>query len=651
MCGIAGIAHWDGRPIDAAVLKHMADALVHRGPDEEGLYLNGPAAASQRSRGGPPSGASVGLAHRRLSIIDLATGQQPLANEDQSVWIVFNGEIYNFAQLRGELSSRGFRFRTSSDTEVIVHAYEEWGEGCLSHLNGMFAFCIWDDRRQQLFLARDRIGKKPLYYHTSGNTLVFGSELKALRVHPGVATRLDPTAVADYFKYLYIPDPKSIFAGVSKLLPGHYLIAGKGGSRIHEYWDVPFHEPGSRTQASLEDELLGLLEQAVRERMVAEVPLGAFLSGGIDSSGIVALMAELSRQPVITCSIGFPDPRHDESRFAAEVARALGTDHTEYFVRDGFMQTVRQLPAMFDEPFADASAVPTYFVCRMARQRVTVALSGDGGDEAFAGYEKYVKDRIEQRCGQLLPRFLLHAIHQASGGGGRLRAKARTLTAQAMRSPARAFYQTNTFITDRQLRDLLAPWLRSGIQGYDPSEYTTRFFERLPGADHLTRMLYTDLKTYLPGDILVKVDRMSMAQSLEVRSPLLDHRIVEFALNLPTRQKIRGRKQKYLLKRVLAGRLPHRVLRRPKHGFTVPLDGWFRSELLSLAQEVFFESPETRECLDVRFVRGLLDDHRAGRADNRTLLWSTLMFGLWYRELRRAHGQPGSESAMARSAS
>lgn len=635
MCGIAGVAHWDCRPLQRRHLKRMADALLHRGPDEEGLYLNrGESEGAARAGGADPAGgAVVGLAHRRLSIIDVSTGQQPLSNEDGTVWIVFNGEIYNFQPLQRELMARGHRFRTHSDTEVIVHAYEEWGEKCLERLGGMFAFCIWDERRQRLFIARDRIGKKPLYYSADRRSFVFGSELKAVLAYPGIDTRPDPSAMADYFKYLYVPDPKSIFAAVRKLPPGHYLVADREGVAVREYWDVPIHEPTRRAEEDLEEELLSLLQSAVSERMVAEVPLGAFLSGGVDSSGVVALMTRQSQRPVITCSIGFDDPEHDESRFAAEVARLLQTDHSEYFVDKSFLETVRGLPSMFDEPFADGSAIPTYFVCKMARQRVTVALSGDGGDEAFAGYDKYVKDRIEQQVGQLVPAVLLKAIHYASAGSGSVRRKARTLTAQALREPARAFYESNTFVTDDQLRRLLVPSVRAALEGYDPSEYIGRFFHRPQGRDHLTKMLYTDLKTYLPGDVLVKVDRASMQNSLEVRAPLLDHRIIEFALNLPSRLKIHRGNKKFLLKKVFSRVLPKQIFERPKHGFTVPLNSWFRGELVPLAEEAFFGWPGTAEFLDVAFIRELFDAHRQRRANHGTLLWSILNFALWHREV------------------
>lgn len=641
MCGIAGVVHWDGRGLVPRVLHGMADTIVHRGPDAEGFYFNrGDAGAA--AHGGRHTicrssartgGATVGLAHRRLSIIDLSTGQQPLSNEDGTVWVVFNGEIYNFGVLRNDLIRCGHRFKTKSDTEVIVHAYEEWGVECVRRFNGMFAFALWDERRESLFIARDRLGKKPLYYRATDDSFIFGSELKAVLAFPGLRTEIDATAVADYFKYLYVPDPKTIFQGISKLPPAHYLIADKGGRSTRDYWDVRIDGRAVGGEQELEEELFHLLEHAVRDRMVSEVPLGAFLSGGVDSSGVTALMARHSKEPVVTCSIGFDDPVHDESRNAANVARLLGTDHNEYVVRDGFLDTVRRLPAMFDEPFADASAVPTYFVCRMARQRVTVALSGDGGDETFAGYDKYVKDRIERLCGRWVPDLILRSLNHV-GGSGTLARRIRTLSTQARSTPDRAFYRSNTFISDENLTKLLGP-LRGQTAGYDPFGYIANVFNKADTDDHLTRMLYTDLKTYLPGDILVKVDRTSMANSLEVRAPLLDYRVVEFAANLPSRLKIRWGSKKYLLKQAFSRVLPPEMFRRPKHGFTVPLDAWFRSELVPLAEQTFFRAPQTAEVLDVAHVRRLWDEHRSGGAQHGHLLWATLMFSLWYLDRQR----------------
>lgn len=635
MCGITGVVHWDGRDVEPRVLEGMATTLVHRGPDEHGFYFNRkmPAAGIEK-REHTRARSSVGLAHRRLSIIDLSTGQQPLCNEDGTVWIVFNGEIYNFLQLKSELVERGHQFRTNSDTEAIVHAYEEWGAKCLPRLNGMFAFAIWDTRQEQLFLARDRIGKKPLYYYSGNDTLIFGSELKAMLAYPGLETQLDPTAVADYFKYLYVPDPKTIFTGIFKLPPAHYLVASRGKTTIEEYWDVRFEDSPAASDSELEEQLFDLLEHAVRDRLMAEVPLGAFLSGGVDSSGVVALMARHSAQSVLTCSIGFDDPEHDESRHAAEVAGYLGTQHSEYFVRDNFLDTIRRLPAMFDEPFADSSAVPTFHVCRMARQKVTVALSGDGGDETFGGYDKYVKDTIERLCGRFVPALILRSLNAACGGRSHMQRRARTLTAQALRSPDRAYYESNTFISDRDLDNLLSPELGRQIKGYDPFPHLGKFFNKDGPKNHLSRMLYTDLKTYLPGDVLVKVDRTSMANSLEVRAPLLDYRIVEFASALTNRLKIRRGNKKYLLKKAFSRVLPEQIFKRPKHGFTVPVDAWFRNDLVPLAEEAFFATPAISDLLNVDRIRQIWDEHRTRKAEHGTLLWSTLMFSLWYRDLR-----------------
>lgn len=631
MCGITGIVHWDGQTIERTILQRMADTLIHRGPDEQGFYLNKEQGTiNYRSI----DSISVGFAHRRLSIIDLSSGQQPLCNEDRTVWIVFNGEIYNFQSLKNELIRLGHHFKTHSDTEVIVHSYEEWGPSCLDRLNGMFAFAIWDEKQQLLFIARDRIGKKPLYYRSIKDTLVFGSELKAIMSYPGIEMQLEETAVIDYFKRHYIPDPKTVFKGINKLPPAHYLIATKkSGISIKEYWDVQFDGIFDCSELELEDQLFDLLYQAVHDRMISEVPLGAFLSGGVDSSGIVALMAHQSPNPIVTCSIGFDDPKHDESRFAAHVASQLGTDHHQFFVRDNFLDVVQRLPAIFDEPFADSSAIPTYYVCKMARQRVTVALSGDGGDETFGGYDKYFKGLVEQLFGQFMPKSLLKILGKTYLGGGLFQQKARTLTAQALRLQDQAFYKSTTFMSDQDLRNLLNPEIGNILKNYDPFEYTGKFFNKLNTDDHLSRMLYTDIKTYLPNDILVKVDRTSMANSLEVRAPLLDYRVVEFAAHLTNRMKIRWGNKKYLLKKAFARKLPTEVFRRPKHGFTVPIDAWFRGDLAPLAKEIFFSTSETAELLNVSYIRRIWEDHQNHRMNCGYTLWSILMFAIWNRNL------------------
>jgi asparagine synthase (glutamine-hydrolysing) len=620
MCGIAGFTRSLVPEADLALLRRMGEVILHRGPDAGGEFLDD----------------RVGLAHRRLSIVDLSPlGNQPMYFAAGRLVIVFNGEIYNFLELRRELEAEGVQFRSHSDTEVILALYLRDGEACLERLNGMFALAIWDTLEQTLFLARDRIGKKPLYYHhAGGDRLAFASEIKSLLQVPGIGRALDASALADYFKYLFVPAPKSIFRDIRKLLPGHYLVLRPGGEpRITQYWDIDFSggsRPASREQA--EGELLELMQDATTRRMVADVPLGAFLSGGIDSSAVVALMARASTGAVHTCSIGFSDKRHDETPYAREVAALFKTEHREYFTKDNLPETVALLPRFLDEPFADSSAVPTYHVSRLARQGVTVALAGDGGDESFAGYDKYSVELKEDLARRLVPRPLLKALAAAAYGFSDTPArKIRSLTGSALSEPARAFYRTNSHIEDQALARLLAPALRQELAGYDPGEYTARYWNRMQGADHVSCMLYTDLKTYLPDDILVKVDRMSMANSLEVRAPLLDYRIVEFAARLPSAWKIQGNRKKILLKGAFGRILPDRILHRPKHGFTVPMDSWFRDELRQLAEgHLFLDS--LGEYLDLGEVARIWQEHQDGVAHHGSVLWSLLMFALWHKE-------------------
>jgi asparagine synthase (glutamine-hydrolysing) len=598
----------------------MGSVIRHRGPDAGGEYLDD----------------QVGLAHRRLSIIDLSEqGNQPMHSADRRLVIVFNGEIYNFLELRAELARQGVSFRTGTDTEVILALYALEGPACLERLNGMFAFAIWDKTAQTLFLARDRVGKKPLYYyHGGGDRLAFASEIKALLELPGIPREIDPTAIADYLKYLYVPAPKSIFKQIYKLPPAHCLQLALGGEPIiREYWDLDFSRPVVGTFTENAEKLLELVRQSTVRRMIADVPLGAFLSGGIDSSAVVALMAGASSTKVKTCSIGFADKDHDETPFAREVAELFGTEHREFFVQEDLAGTVGLMPRYFDEPFADSSAVPTWHVSRLARQAVTVALAGDGGDEGFGGYEKYQTELVEERVRRNVPRPVLSLLNRtAHGRSGTLARKVRSLTGSALLDPAMAFYRTNSFISDQDLDGLLAGSIRAACRGYDPSEHTTRHWRRLQGADHVTRMLYTDLKTYLPGDILVKVDRMSMAHSLEVRAPLLDYQVLEFAATLPSSWKIKGRDKKYILKETFGRFLPEGILHRRKHGFTVPLDTWFRGELKEMAARSLFDASRMAQYFDLGYLRRIWDRHQARKENQGTLLWSLLMFALWERE-------------------
>lgn len=621
MCGIAGFFRSFALGADERTLRAMGNAILHRGPDAGGEYLDD----------------YVGLAHRRLSILDLSPqGNQPMFSADRRFVIVFNGEIYNFLPLRAELERQGVCFRTKTDTEVILALFEQKGADCLADLNGMFAFAIWDTLKKSLFIARDRIGKKPLYYyHAGGDRFAFASEIKSLLALPGVEKSIEPTALVDYFKYLYIPEPKTIYQNVYKLRPAHYLELHAGGEpRIAEYWDVDFGERTRLTLEQVEGELLTLLQDSTASRMMADVPLGAFLSGGVDSSAVVALMSRASREPVKTCSIGFADKRHDETPFAREVAELFGTDHREYQMRADILQTVALLPKFFDEPFADSSALPTYHVSRLARQSVTVALAGDGGDESFGGYSKYLTELKENLVRRTVPRPLLSLIHAAASPVERhaMGRKARTLAASALSSPAEGYYRTNTFIDDELLEEFLSEPVRRACTGYDPGEHTRRYWEKVAGADHVTSMLYTDLKTYLPGDILVKVDRMSMAHALEVRAPFLDYRVIEFAARLPSNWKIAGGKKKIILQRIFERLLPARVFTRPKQGFTVPLDSWFRGELKNCVEKTLLAQPALANYLSLHVVRRVWDEHQSRRSDHGTLLWSLLMFALWHEE-------------------
>lgn len=599
----------------------MGETIIHRGPDAGGEYLDD----------------WVGLGHRRLSIIDLSLlGNQPMYSTNGRYLIVFNGEIYNFQELRDELERSGCTFKSRTDTEVILVLYQLEGAQCLLKLNGMFAFAIWDRDEKVLFLARDRIGKKPLYYYHGGSDRVaFASEIKAILQLPGIGREVEPTAVADYLKYLYIPAPKTIFKQIYKLPPGHCMEVRIGSEpRIREYWDVDFSQHSTNLyEDDIATELFDLVGKSTKCRMMADVPLGAFLSGGIDSSAVVALMARSSSTPVKTCSIGFQDRNHDETGYAREVAGYYTTNHAEYVVGENLAETVTLLPRYFDEPFADSSAVPTFHVSKLARQAVTVALAGDGGDENFGGYGKYSVELKEDFVRRVVPRFVLQAANRiVCNHHGTLMRKACSLTTSALSDPGRAYYRTNTFIDDSELDRLLATPLQALCKGYDPAEHTLKYWNRVQGADHLTRMLYTDIKTYLPGDILVKVDRMSMAHSLEVRAPLLDYRVVEFAASLPSSLKIQGNNKKRLLKNAFEPYLPARIINRRKHGFTVPLDNWFRSDLIALGEKHLLHSDSLAVFFAVPRIQKIWQEHQEGTVNHGTLLWSLLSFSLWQQE-------------------
>jgi asparagine synthase (glutamine-hydrolysing) len=621
MCGITGIFDTKGRSeISRAVLARMNNRQRHRGPDDEG-YLVEP---------------GIGLGHRRLSIIDLATGHQPLYNEDGSIGVVYNGEIYNYQELIPELVRLGHVFRTRSDTEVIVHAWEAWGEACVTRFRGMFAFALWDRNRETLFLARDRLGVKPLFYAwLPDGKFIFGSELKALVEHGGWSRALDQCAIEDYFALGYVPEPRTIYEAVAKLPPGHTLAVVRGAPRSapREYWDVRFTLDARISEAEAKDELTARLRESVRLRMIADVPLGAFLSGGVDSSAVVAMMAGLSAAPVATCSIRFADPAFDESMWAQRVASRYGTRH---FVEDvgteGF-DLIDELARLYDEPYADSSAIPTYRVCEVARRHVTVALSGDGGDEGFGGYRRYRLHLAEERLRSALsasvrrPLFGLlgRAYPKADWAPRVLRAKS---TFQALaRDSVDAYFHSVSILRDDMRRQLYSPAFKARLGGYRAVETFRRHASRVEADDPLALIQYLDMKTYLVGDINTKVDRASMAHSLEVREPLMDHPLLEWLATLPSSFKVRGSEGKALLKSAMKPYLPADLMHRPKQGFAVPLARWFRGPLRERVRgAVLGERLAATGLFDHRYLERLVDDHSAGVRDYSAPLWTLLMF-------------------------
>lgn len=621
MCGIAGLLDTKGnRTPDRDLLERMTTRIAHRGPDGAGLHVE----------------PGVGLGHRRLAIIDLAGGYQPLGNEDGSVLVTYNGEIYNFQPLARELAAAGHRFRTHSDTEVIVHAWEEWGEACVERFNGMFAFALWDRNQRRLFLARDRFGVKPLYYSVlTDGWLAFGSELKALLVLATLPRKIDPTAVEDYFALGYVPETKCILAGVSKLPPGHTLTLtlGQSPGRPRRYWDLSFKPLATQSVDDIGRELIDRLRESVRLRMIADVPLGAFLSGGVDSSAVVAMMTEVSGQPVQTCSIGFDDPAFDESRYGAMVAQQFHTDHSTATVRVDDFDLVDRLTDMFDEPFADSSAMPTYRVSELARKRVTVALSGDGGDETFAGYRRYRLHMGEERMRQMLPAGLrrmlfgpLGALYPKLDWAPRMfRAKATLL---GMASDSVEAYYNAVSITRLAMRcGFFSAALKRDLAGYTALEQFREVEKRSPTTHPLSIVQYIDFHTYLPGDILTKVDRTSMAVSLEVREPVIDYTFVDWASGIDPGLSLKDGEGKYVFKRALESRLPRDILYRKKMGFAVPIGKWFRGPLRPALEKSLRQGRLADSGLfNVEGVHTMLDLHLSGQRDFSHPLWAMLMF-------------------------
>jgi asparagine synthase (glutamine-hydrolysing) len=620
MCGIAGIFHIEtAKPVDPARVERMCDAIAHRGPDGQGIW----------------TAPGVGLGHRRLSIIDVAGSPQPMASPDGRHMLVFNGEIYNYRELRQELRGLGAEFRTDGDSEVILAAWQQWGVDCLRRLHGMFAFAIYDLEARTLFLARDRLGVKPLFLAPmSDGSVAFASELKALVAHPQLRRDVDPLAIEDFLAFGYVPDNRSILKGAAKLPAGHYLLLEQGRAMPApvQWWDVSFAERRKGSAADMEAELLHLLRQAVTSRMVSDVPLGAFLSGGVDSSSVVALMAEASSAPVKTCSIGFDVAALDESSYAEAVAQRFSTDHRSRTVSADDFELVDAIAGMFDEPFADASALPTFRVCQLARESVTVALSGDGADEALAGYRRHVFQRGEDRMRSILPLGLrrpvfgvLGAIYPKADWAPRpLRAKTTLLS---LAGDSAQGYARSIGFTSPELRETLysPDYLR--LRGDYRAEHGFEALMRnAPARSGLDRAQYADLKFWLPGDILTKVDRTSMAVSLEAREPLLDHRLIEFAATLPETMRVRGGQGKWLMKRSMRRYLPDDVLFRPKQGFVTPIAAWFRGPLAGAARQIGQSAALARTgWFDAQRLSALAEAHIAGTSDHSRLLWQLLM--------------------------
>jgi asparagine synthase (glutamine-hydrolysing) len=639
MCGIAGYLTNDAPP-DRMLLKRMCDRLIHRGPDAYGQFCD----------------SRIALGHRRLSIIDLAGGNQPLGNEDGTIQVVFNGEIYNFQELRQDLLKKGHRFRTRSDTEVLVHLYEDVGDRLPEFLNGMFAFAIWDTRRRELFLARDRFGKKPLYYSFSvpGMSCCFASELKALTLLPGFPDQVNERALADFLCLSYVPDPDTIYKNVFKLAPAHTLTVNESGHRLRRYWEPVFDpDPDLNFDATV-GEIRALAADAVKRRMISDVPLGAFLSGGVDSSAVVAFMAEQAPDRVKTFTIGFTNKDYDETRYARLVADRYHTDHHEQIVNPipvgqvpdlprfeleqaaapSFQEILATLAEHYDEPFGDASAIPTLYLARMTRQYVTVALSGDGADEVFGGYRRYRFGVLEERIRQKFPQLFRQTFFKAAG---RLYPKfdylpqvfrAKTLLTNLSQEIGDAYFTSMTAFRDECLDKILSPDIRKALDGYSPRESFRDRFRAVCHLPPLQQMQAVDFQTYLPGDILVKADRATMAYSLETRSPWLDYRLAELAGRLPASFKVNGAAGKHIFKKAIASRVPEQLINRTKMGFSVPLAQWFRSSL-----KPAFESTVMRDgmhqLLSPQSVQRLWDEHQSGISDHSRKFWNLLMLATW----------------------
>ena len=618
MFGICGVYNFGtGAPADPVALKRATDAMAHRGPDDEGFHIDGP----------------LGLGNRRLSIIDLPGGHQPIANEDESIWITFNGEIYNYRDLRPDLLARGHKFRTHSDTETILHLYEEYGFECLEHLRGMFAFAIWDSRKRLLFVARDRLGVKPLFYQVDADRLAFASELRTLRELLPRAPEIDPQSVYDFFGFRYIPAPRTFYRGVEKLLPGHYLVADSTSVRTQAYWDIPPEDETSKNSREIAAEIVELLRESVRLRLIADVPLGVFLSGGTDSSAVVAFMAELGARPLRTYTVGFDESEHSELPYARDVANRFETEHHELIVTPQHMNDeLPRLVAFRDEPIAEPTDVALYLISKLAAQSVKVVLAGEGGDELFAGYPKYAAERLAGVF-SMLPSAATRAISRwLPYGQHRVRT---ALEALSIRDEAERNIAWFASFSREERENLFASDFLAQVDTSHPARVIESYLEKVRDRSPLKRMLYADLKVWLPDNLLLRGDQMTMAASIEERGPFLDHRLVEMAARIPTRMLTRGFKTKVLLKDALRPYVPKNALFRRKVGFRVPVGEWFKKPLRSLVGDLLLSSQaKTRGYFNARNMENFIREHFDGVRDRQKQLWALVNFELWCRNAK-----------------
>jgi len=625
MCGIAGIFSFDSeKEVSEGLLKKMCSVLGHRGPDDEGIEIF--------------SGGKAGFGHRRLSIIDIEGGHQPLSNEDGTVWVVFNGEIYNFQELRQDLEKNGHRFKTRTDVEVIIHLYEDKGVRCLDDLRGMFAFGLWDGREGRLFVARDRLGQKPLIYTFLNGQFIFASEIKAILQLPTVSRSVNAAALNDYLTYQYVPHPLTMFEGIEKLSPAHYMVVERRRREVKRYWNVDFSREENLPEPEYSRRIRSLLEEATKLRLISDVPLGAFLSGGVDSSITVALMSELTGRPVKTFSIGFKEKKFDELRYARMIAERYKTEHQEFIVEPKCLEVLDDLIWHYDEPFADSSAIPTYYVSRMTSKFVKVALSGDAGDECFAGYPRYKAVKIAG-CFDKLPVALQRIIANrywqklpASVEQKSLRRRLKKLMLELKKRPEERYLRWICIFDDEWKEILFADEFARKVAGRKSAYYIENYYDRHSRRDFLSRTTYVDLMTYLPSDLLVKVDIASMTHSLETRSPFLDHKVVELAGKMPMRYKLRGFQDKYILRKTFRDLLPPEIVRRKKMGFGVPIGRWFRTELKDYIRGVLLDTRTLgRGYFKEESIRRLIGEHVEGKFDHGYRLWSLLVLELWHR--------------------